>query len=220
MFESLLIFIFGFCSSLYICLLFGSSQDRDSEANKSRIFLNIFFLNKKEIVENIVRSRVSRRTPILRAVAKRLVNNLVSDQKLAGRIADDICKLIIVRLEKLGAKALTRIVYQQSAYVCIEISVDEIDPLKFLQENVATQNAAKTYEKINKVLPYDWFTEWVGTFLINKLNKRLIVQLPEIIQQKLAFKLSAEVEIVGCSSVEQGPFLVDTIKLLTEQKSS
>ena len=220
MFESLFIFIFGFCCSLYVCILFSSSQDRDSEANKSRIFLNIFFLNKKEIVENIVRSRVSRRTPILRAVAKRLVNNLISDQKLAGRIGDDICKLIIIRLEKLGVKALTRIAYQQSAYICIEISVDEIDATKFLQENVSTQNAAKNYEKIKNLLPYDWFTEWVGSFLINKLNKKLIVQLPETIQEKLQFKLSADVEIVGCSSNEHGPFLTDTIKLLTEEKST
>jgi len=178
----------------------------------------MFFLNKKEIVENIVRSRVSRRTPILRAVAKRLVNNLLSDEKLASRIGDDICKLIIVRLEKLGVKASTRLAYQQSAFLCIEIVVEDIDVMKFLQENISTQKAATNYEKIRKLLPYDWFHQWLTSLLINKLCKKLLVQLPETIQEKLQFKLAAEVEIVGCSSNEQGPFLLDTIKLLSEKK--
>jgi hypothetical protein len=178
----------------------------------------MFFLNKKEIVENIVRSRVSRRTPILRAIAKRLVNNLISDEKLVNRIGDDICKLILIRLEKLGVKAVTRLAYQQSAYLCIEIVVEDIDVMKFLQENISTQNAAKKYDKIRKLIPYDWFHQWVTSLLVQKLNKRLLVQLPDIIQEKLQFKLSAEVEIVSCSSNEQGPFLLDTIKLLSEKK--
>ena len=218
MFESISIFLFGFFCSLYVSLLLSSSKDRDDEVNKSRIFLNMFFLNKKEIVENIVRSRVSRRTPILRAIAKRLVNNLISDEKLVNRIGDDMCKLILIRLEKLGVKAVTRLAYQQSAYLCIEIVVEDIDVMKFLQENISTQNAAKKYDKIRKLIPYDWFHQWVTSLLIQKLNKRLLVQLPDIIQEKLQFKLSAEVEIVSCSSNEQGPFLLDTIKLLSEKK--
>ena len=219
MFESISIFLFGFFCSLYVSLLLSSSsKDRDDEVNKSRIFLNMFFLNKKEIVENIVRSRVSRRTPILRAIAKRLVNNLISDEKLVNRIGDDICKLILIRLEKLGVKAVTRLAYQQSAYLCIEIVVEDIDVMKFLQENISTQNAAKKYDKIRKLIPYDWFHQWVTSLLVQKLNKRLLVQLPDIIQEKLQFKLSAEVEIVSCSSNEQGPFLLDTIKLLSEKK--
>ena len=219
MFESISIFLFGFFCSLYVSLLLSSSsKDRDDEVNKSRIFLNMFFLNKKEIVENIVRSRVSRRTPILRAIAKRLVNNLISDEKLVNRIGDDMCKLILIRLEKLGVKAITRLAYQQSAYLCIEIVVEDIDVMKFLQENISTQNAAKKYDKIRKLIPYDWFHQWVTSILIQKLNKRLLVQLPDIIQEKLQFKLSAEVEIVSCSSNEQGPFLLDTIKLLSEKK--
>lgn len=218
MFESFFIFIFGFVVSMYVSLLLSSSNDRDDEVNKNRIFLNMFFLNKKEIVENIVRSRVSRRTPILRAIAKRLVNNLISDEKLVSRIGDDMCKLILLRLEKLGVQAVARLAYQQSAYLCIEILVEDIDALKFLSENVSTQNAAKKYAQIRKLLPYDWFHQWVSSFLIQKLNKRLLVQLPDTIQEKLQFKLSAEVEIVSCSSNEQGPFLLDTIKLLSEKK--
>jgi hypothetical protein len=74
-----------------------------------------------------VRSKISTNAPVLRAVMKRLIVNLVNDEKLAGKIGEDLCRSIPFKLSLMGLDAQATIVYQHSAYLCLEVFVKSLD---------------------------------------------------------------------------------------------
>ena len=157
---------------------------------------------------------------MLRAVTKRLIVSLVKDEKIVIKIGGDLCNLIPIRLSNMGLVAVAKVVYQQSAYVCVEVEIVELDVVNFLTKSARGPGAANMYRKICDILKWEAFESFVKQLLLSFVSKKLMVQLPVIIREKLQLKLNAEIELIACTDAEQGPFLISTMEELSTKKKA
>ena len=221
-FTAIFYFFFGLFTCLVVQILLKpkkSDEYMELMPQGSRFYLNIFFLNSKEVKENIVRSKVTKRRPILRALGKRLAVNLISDEKLMEKIGQDLISSIPPRLELLAIQASASVVYIKSAFICIEVDLLSIDLPKLIEENAGlekSQKIVKLFEWLD--IPYAQKTTEIS--LVKLLASKVKNALPNTIQQKLQDKLIAEVEIVVLEDDEQGAFLCQTIKQLNKIPTS
>lgn len=236
-------FLFGFfiCSSLNTLSKSRVENDSNSgaignlmrgnnelnEANEGpiqaqpsvRFYLNIFFLNRKEVLENIVRSKVSRKRRLIRALAKRAAVNLVSDEKLLEKIGQDLIQTIPFKLSLIGVRAEASIVYLQSAYICVEVDLMSVDIEKLIEVNANVETAMKAksfFDYIN--IPT--IKSLAETYLVKLISGKIMSNLPQTVIEKLQDKLVAEVDIVTLDDIEQGPFLIQTIQYLNSIQNS
>jgi hypothetical protein len=170
------------------------------------------------MLQNIVRSKISRNSPVLRAVTKRLIVGLVNDEKLASKIGADLCSTIPSRLDNMGITAVATVVYQQSSYLCLEVDIASLNVRKFLEKSARGPGALTMYNKICDMLKSEAFENWVERLLTNIVTKKLMTSLPQTIVEKLQLKLTAQVELIACSDAEQGPFLISTMQELNTSK--
>lgn len=211
-------FCFGLCVAVYFMVLFRKKQDKgkpytENIANAKRIYLNLFFLNRKEVVENIIRSKISKSKPVTRALAKRLAVQILTDERLMERIGIQLTKNIPERLDMMGIEAVAAVGYTQSAFLCIEVTLVKVD----LARMVGAKGGPERIQKIQSLI--DRFTtpsivEVINQFFLSFLSKKLLTNLPSMIKEKLQFKMNAEIEVITCSEEHQGPFLIQTIHQL------
>lgn len=185
----------------------------ESISSNSRFYLNIFFLNRKEVLENIVRKKVSKKRPVLRAFAKRLAVNLVSDQKLVEKVGADLKWSIPEKLELQGIRASSSIAYVQSAFICVEVNILSVDIKKILSQNAGSNKSSSSFlDTLFTIFPSS--KTFIETQLVKLVSGKVIKMIPQVVREKLQDKLIAEVEIIALTDNEQGPFLLQTIQNL------
>lgn len=210
-------FLFGCVTTVYLTLLFF--HKKESQKNKDgtkRIYINVFFQDPKECIRNIVRSKVSRNRPVIRALAKRAAVALL-ENGIVEKIAGNLCEAVPARLGLLGVKANATIAYTQSAFACIEVTLVDVDMFHFLKFNAGLPVAEK-YTTFMASFGFPALSEFLRSFILNFLVGKLLVQLPATMKEKLYLKMSAEVELIACTEEEQGPFLISTIAQFNESK--
>jgi hypothetical protein len=84
----------------------------------------------------------------------------------------------------------------------------------------AGPNAVNFYNKIAKFLQWTSFETWVNKIMLKGIGEKLVAGLPNLIIEKLHFKLSADVEAIGCTEAEQGPFLIATMQEFQKNKKA
>eukprot|EP01038_Epipyxis_sp_PR26KG_P004632 gene4632-6511_t len=219
MLDSCFYFLFGVATTVYVLLLFqrlfkpASNLDNKTEENHAgaKFYLNLFILNHKEVVETIVKTKISRKTPLLRAIAKRLAVKLVTDEKLLEKIGAEFCKLIPERLENsAGIKCTVNIAYAQSAFMCFEVSLVEVN-LKKLIEIRAGEVAGAKIEHFLSFITFPPCLEFLNNLLVNLLYRKIMAQIPPIVKEKLQNRMNAEIEVFSLTEEEQGPFIMQTI---------
>lgn len=162
--SSIFYFVFGFASALYIVILwskvFGSSKSDDSTKSTTvKFYLNIFFLDRKELLRNIVRSKISRNLPLLRAAAKRaavaLLNNVIVE-----KVAANLCKVIPENLGKMGIRCSVNIIFTKASFLCIEVAMTKVDIPTLIEFNAGETAGQKvrdileraSFPKLNEVI--------------------------------------------------------------------
>ena len=215
-------FFFGvsFCIYFY-CLFFKKDYSSSSSSNSKssstafakKIYLNVYFVDRKEVIRNIIRSKVPRNRPVIRALAKRAAIALL-EKGIVERVASGLCKAIPERMDIMGVKTNVVIGYTQSAYCCIEVTLVSLDLLKFLTFN-AGKDKGPNIVNILDTYSIPAVTEWLKRFILEFMAGKLCQQLPITMKEKLHGKMNAEVEIIACSEEEQGPYLIQTINQIT-----
>lgn len=181
-----------------------------SKSPVCRFYINIFFLNREEFVRNIVRSKVPKSRPFIRALAKRAAVVLLSGE-IVEKIGLNLCKTIPERLEVMGIKCNVSIGYTQAAFLCIEVALIKVDFPKFVWYNAGTDKS-NTVKAIVEKFFFPWLESAVNKYFLLFLKGKLMKQLPVTLMDKLQDKMNAEIELVCCTEEEQGPFLVDTMQ--------
>lgn len=186
-------------------------QNQNSKIIYKKLFFNIFFMDRKEVIRNIVRSKVPRSRPLVRALSKRAAV-VVLENSIVQRVGENLCSGIIEKLTLLGLKVTPVICYTQYAYLCIEVNIENFDFETFFVFKLGEEKGKKIANFINNYIkPIVPFYEYLKKLLINILCTVLITKLPTSIKQKLFNSLAAEVEIIPCREEDQGVFLTSTI---------
>lgn len=201
-------FFFGMCMAAYLYILF--LKKRSNNHKHERFFINIFFLDREEFIRNIVRSKVSKSRPLIRALAKRAAVALLTNE-IVEKIGQNLCKSIPERLDIMGVRCNVTIGYNQAAFICIDVSLVDVDLPKFILYNAGESASLKVKEMISKMF-FPSLASFVNKMLLAFLKGKLMKQLPVTLMDKLQDKMNAEIELICCTEEEQGPFLVDTIQ--------
>ena len=211
-------FMFGVLLTIFISI-FIRRKKRDAKdydeaiCEDSRFYLNIFFNNRKEIVENIVRSKVSRRKTLLRAVAKRFAVKLVTDEILISTVADDLIVTIPKKLELQSIIATATLVHQHSSFLCIEVNLIGVDFLSSMERNAGKENADKT-RRFLESFGFPNIINFINTNLVRIAAGKVIKALPSTLISKLQDKLTADIDVICLNDAEQGPFICQTLQQL------
>lgn len=226
--DSFFYFFFGCSVALYFMILFTSKKRTvlagpvkpfaslaaaikdQSPIPQKRLYMNVFFLDRKEFIRNIIRSKVSRNRPVVRALAKRAAVVLL-ENGIVEKVGKVICQTVPERLSFLGISSTCTIAYTQKAYICFEINMFSLDVEKMIA-------SAGTPEKAKSIMGFfDRFLipaihDYVARFLLNMVGDKLVLNLPAIVREKMYNRVGAEMEIIVCTEEDQGPFLVQTIQ--------
>lgn len=199
--------------TIYAMVLCLKRQNKSADVHKnsfSRFYINIFFLDREEFVRNIVRSKVPKSRPFVRALAKRAAVVLLSGE-IVDRIGQNLCKTIPERLAVMGIKSNVTVGYTQAAFLCIEVNLTSVDIQKLIWYNAGVDKSLQVKALLDTV-SFPSLDKVLNRALLAFLKGKLMKQLPVTLIDKLQDKMNAQIELVCCTEEEQGPFLVDTIQ--------
>lgn len=199
----------------------NATVDNDATTLKivpCKLYLNMFFLDRDEFVRNIIRSKVSRSKPLIRALAKRAAVALLSNH-IVEKVATGLCNDMPVKLERLGIEASTNLIYTKGAYVCIEVSLNKVDIARMIEFNAGPAQSKVVTDLLTQY-SFPMLDALINRLLLLFFMNKLINMLPTQIKNKLQDK-DADVEVIACTEEEIGTYLTQTlVQLNTAQKSS
>eukprot|EP01039_Chlorochromonas_danica_P005226 gene5226-5758_t len=246
--SSTFYFFYGLSVCLYLLILFtskkktifagpikpflpssSSSSSSSSSASSSaapskeqvpqrRLYMNIFFLDRKELIRNIIRSKVPKSRPFVRALAKRAAVALL-EKGIVERVGSSLCQIVPDRLSPLGIQCQCSIAYTEKAFLCLELSLVNLNLSQLLTYSMGTARASAVLSFLERYsLPA--INETLSRWALSFMSERLLAMLPAQTRDKLYNKMNAEVEILLCTEEEQGPFLIQTIHQIQESSSA
>eukprot|EP01036_Dinobryon_divergens_P025300 gene25299-33829_t len=189
-----------------------SPSDVPTDSANVRLYLNLYFVDRREFLKNIVRSKISKKRRILRAVAKRVVAGLL-EASIVEKVGTNMAKIVPEKLELMGLKATATVVYTKSSYICLEVVLHHLDLPTLVSNMSGSPEKGEGVRKILSIISFPRFDACMNRLLIQLLSFRILQQLPGQVQGKLLDKLNAEVEVIACNEEEQGPVLVSSIQL-------
>ena len=213
-FASTFYYFFGFVSALYVVILWNKVSSSKSEETSIRapvkFYLNLFFLDRKELLRNIVRSKVSRSNPVLRALSKRaavaLLNNVIVD-----KVAANLCQVIPQNLGKMGIRCKVNVIYTKNSFLCIEVSMHKVD-IPALVEFGGGEAAGQKVKDLIERFSFPKLNELINYLMLTYMfQRKLMDKLPVQLKQKLQDKMYADLEIFSCTEEELGPYLAQTL---------
>jgi hypothetical protein len=209
-------FFFGFVTSVYVAYLYNKIFKRGGEeqGKSVKFYINIFFLDRKELLRNIVRSKVSRNRPFIRALAKRAAVALLNDA-IVGKVAANLKAVIPENLGRMGIKCSVNVIYTKSSFVCMEIDMTRVDIPTLISFNAGEAASSKIQNLLTR-LSFPKLNEIINGFLLNFFVGKLMTKLPTQLKQKLQDKMYADVELIACSEEDLGPFLAQTLLQLNK----
>ena len=169
-FSHIFYFIFGFTCAIYAVILWmkifnGNKSDEPVKSSAVKFYLNIFFLDRKELVRNIVRSKISRNTPILLAAAKRaavaLLNNVIVD-----KVAANLCQVIPENLGKMGIRCSVNVIFTKASFLCIEVSMSKVDIPSLIEFNAGEAASSKVRDLLDRV-SFPKLNDLINSFLLS-----------------------------------------------------
>lgn len=209
-------FCYGILISIYFYILFSPKREKSKNLSKEsyvkKLYLNIYFMDRKEIIRNIIRSKVPKNRPVIRALAKRAAVALL-EKGFVERVATGLCNAIPERMDLMGIKVNVNLSYTEQAYACVELTLLGLDLHKFFSFN-AGKDKALGIKRIMDTYSIPAINNWIERSLLEFMSGKLISSLPATMKEKLFVKMNAEVEIIACTEEEQGPYLVQTIAQL------
>ena len=211
-------YFFGFVSAVYVVLLWFKIFYKTSEPQSKAVkfYLNMFFLDRKELLRNIVRSKVSRNMPVVRALSKRAAVALLNNT-IVEKVAVNLCKIIPDNLGKMGVRCSVNVIYTKAAFVCIEVAMYKIDIPTLIEYNAGEMAILKIKKLIERV-SFPKLNELINQFLLNFFLKKLLEKLPMQLKTKLQDKMYADVELFSCNEDDLGPFLAQTMNQLNRSE--
>lgn len=228
--NSIFYFFFGFTTAIYCLIVWHKWRSHNqhnatvvNDATTSKIvpcklYLNMFFLDREEFVRNIIRSKVSRSKPLIRALAKRAAVALLSNH-IVEKVATGLCNDMPGKLERLGIEASANIIYTKGAYVCIEVSLNKVDVARMIEFNAGPAQS-KVVTDLLAQYSFPMLDRLINRLLLLFFMNKLINMLPTQIKNKLQDK-DADVEVIACTEEEIGTYLTQTlVQLNAAQKSS
>ena len=132
--NRILAFAFGVILTLFLMTLVKSLKKQNKvEKEIVKFYLNIFVLNRKEVIKNKMKSKFSY-TPVLAKVLAKVAGRMITDAKFSENIGHKLEEMIPVKLSEIGVKANVEMVFNWNSFVVIEVRILTADARKFIEK--------------------------------------------------------------------------------------
>lgn len=234
--SSLFYFFFGTSAALYFLILFTSKKKsvfagpvkpyvpsvlapkEQGPQPFKRLYLNVYFLDRKEMIYNIIRSKVPRSRPLIRAMAKRAAVALL-ESGIVEKVGQVLCQTVPDKLAPMGVTNTCSIAYTKKAFLCLELCLISMNVQKTIAYGSSEERAATIKQFLDRYsLPA--INDYISKMFLGLVADRLVTLLPAQVKEKMFNKMGAELEIIICSEEEQGPFILQTIQQMENTESS
>lgn len=201
-------------------LHFFGDKNKSSPAGSSasgvvtpaKFYLNIFFLDRRELVRNIIRSKVSRNRPVIRALAKRAAVALLKDG-ISEKVGSVLCEMLPNNVRPMGIESNASVVYRHKSYLCLEVKLTNVD-IPTLAAFNGGATAGDAARNIMRRFSCPMLDAFAASWLLQIFRTKLIAKMGPEVKFKLFAKMNAEVEAIACSEEELGPLLISIIHQL------
>lgn len=215
-FSNLYYFFFGITTTLFCYLFFiketSKSNNNINAVTSAKFYINVFFLDRRELVRNIIRSKVSKNRPVIRALAKRAAVALLKDG-ISEKVGAVLCDLLPNNLKAMGVEVAVNIVYKHKSFLCLEVSLNNVDLTTFFSYSSGMEVSNKITNLLYK-FSFPILDKYIISLLLQEVKKKLIAKMGPEVKFKLYAKMNADVEAITCTEEELGPLLINIIQQL------
>lgn len=216
MFVEIFYFCFGFVAAIYFYILFFKEKvDYKDSAEKQtvRLYLNIYFLDRVQVVKNIANSKVPSNRPVIRALAKRVLVRALKDG-IVKKVAGNLSQALPGKLALAGIECNSCVIITKPSFACIEIQLLRINFDQFFANKMGVAKSQKIAKIFRVLTLFPSIEGFLNNFLLNFVGGKFTEALPEQIKEKLYNSaMGAEVEAVCCLEKDLGPLLISMIEL-------
>lgn len=219
----------GFFVNVYILVLLkrrdvkkreaSKEEDGDEDEGKSvtKFYLNIFILNKDEVIENQVKQKVSNR--LVAGFVGSVLKNMISDAKFAEKIGTKITELVPIKLADFGITSAVEVAYQKGAFVCIKIDILTADARKIIEKKGGKVQLDK-FNRFMSMIGIRQLGETIDNSLATIVGEKMQANLPASLKERMQEKAGLDVKVVALGEAKQADFLLRTLKELREQEEA
>eukprot|EP00933_Yihiella_yeosuensis_P046865 TRINITY_DN42492_c0_g1_i1.p1 TRINITY_DN42492_c0_g1~~TRINITY_DN42492_c0_g1_i1.p1 ORF type:complete len:223 (-),score=54.68 TRINITY_DN42492_c0_g1_i1:20-688(-) len=188
------------------------------------LYLNIFLLNKDEVVKKGVQTKLQSKTPFKKwafPCLTGLAAKVVKDEQVAGKIGQQLAAMLPSKLAELGIQGLeSKVVFQRGSMVVTRLNLDKIDiNTHALLTNAKGEEFAADFETLTNTLKKLEITDALAS-IDAKIRARVALALRDKLGEKLPEKLGSEgvkVDLVVLPSELQAAFFFDALEKLEDE---
>jgi bifunctional DNA-binding transcriptional regulator/antitoxin component of YhaV-PrlF toxin-antitoxin module len=190
----------------------GNVNHTEDLSDRVRFFVNIFVLNKSEVVKAQVESKF-KNFRLLGKIAGNIAGRVVTDKAFIEKIAGKFAVLIPEKLrEEIGVTAEVELVFQQDSFMVIAVDILAADARKLIEKKGGSEKL-KVYDSWMHTLNLeDYLNKPISDQLVTMVGEKLMEQLPLKIAERMKEAAGLEVEVYTRSEADQSRFFYSALK--------
>lgn len=185
-----------------------------------RFFVNIFILNKSEVVKAQVQSKF-KNFRLLGKLAGGIAGKLVTDKVFIEKVAEKFAILIPEKLQaEIGVTASVELVFQQDSFMVIAVDILGADARKILEKKGGSEKV-KAYDSLMASLGLgEYLQKPISDQLVSIIGEKLMEQLPLKIAERMKETAGLDVEVCARSETDQARYFFTVLNQMKENSSA
>lgn len=195
------------------------SNDNEDEDKSCRFYINVFVLNKREVIKEKVKSKFGSFKYLGNAVAM-VAGKLVTDEKFSKILYEKMSVIIPEKLrEELGVDSSVELEYSNKSYFVVSVDIKAADA-RFLVKMKGGEQHLKVYDNLVTHLFGNMVHQRLSDQLVGIIGEKLIEKIPERVIERMKDGGGVDVEAVAKSESEQARYFFTAMKLISKSNTS
>ncbi len=195
------------------------TNNNDEKDISCRFYINVFVLNKQEVIKEKVKSKFRNFKYLGNALAA-VAGRMVTDEKFSNVLYDKLCVIIPEKLrEELGVESSVELEYSNKSYFVISVDIKAADA-RFLVQKKGSEKYLRIYDNMISSLFGDILEQRLSDQLVGIIGEKLVEKIPEKIIERMKDGAGIDVEAVAKSEGEQARYFFAVINLIAKSNAS
>ena len=193
----------------------NDNNDDEGEDKSCRFYMNVFVLNKQDVIKEKVKSKFGNFKYLGSAVAA-VAGRVVTDERFTNALYEKMSCIIPERLrEELGVESSVDLEYSIKSYFVISVDIKTADA-RVLVKKRGGEKHLKIYDRLISSLFGHIMQQSLSDQLVGIIGDKLVERLPEKLTERLKDGGGVDVEAVAKSEAEQARYFFTAVKLISK----
>ena len=197
-------------------------EQEKKECKLPTLFLNVYLLNKKDVVKRSVTKKVNHGIfGIRRKIASRLANVALSDESFSRKVATNMSKELPGKLKEKNISAAARVAYVHKTYFVVEIQIMNVDVVSLIDAKLDEKKKSMFHtalEMMGKIGLRESVESCVESELTKVIQQRLVVKMGNEMMEKMKKDGGLETHVEVKSAKDQASYFYEALSCIDEKK--